>query len=472
MTILATIVLLGVLILVHELGHFWAAKSVGIGVERFSIGLGPRIWGFERGGTEYVVSVIPLGGYVKMQGMDDEVMEHIEGGGSEDAKGRRPPARRDSRAPTRSRGASGAAREPRPSDFDAQPLLARAFVISAGVIMNMIFAFLLYTLVATAWGVQELASTRVMGVNEVTLPAGTEALARITPGAEISRVGGVEPDSWGDVQRAFLESPAGPITLVTESPAESFEIFVPDDGDERRALAAALLYWVDPVVGDLEPGGPAAGSSIERGDRITSVDGAPVQSWADITREVGARPGETVEIGLLRGETELTRIVELDDVKGEGDEERTGRLGIVTSQPETRTLSVGFGEAIAIGWARTYGVTVRILGFLRDLFTLDVSPRSIGSIGTIAVVAGERAAAGMPAYLEFMALFSINLAILNMLPIPILDGGHMVFLGIELVRGQKLSVKQRMRWSQVGLLFVILLMVWALGNDVLRFLGL
>ena len=447
MTILATIVLLGVLIFVHELGHFWAAKSVGIGVERFSIGLGPRLWGIERGGTEYVLSAIPLGGYVKMQGMEDEVMEHLEGGTAEP-------------------------REPRPADFDAQPLLARAFVISAGVIMNMLFAFLLYTMVAGAWGVRELATTRVMGVDEGALPEGTEALAEIPPGAEISRVGGVEPDSWGDIQRAFLESPAGHLTLATESPAGVFDIVVPDDEGERRALAAALWYWVDPVVGNLVPGGPAAGSSIELGDRIASVAGVPVQSWADMAREVGSRPGETVAIGLLRGETTLTRVVELADVEGEETGERTGQLGINPSQPETRTVSVGLGKAVSVGMAQTYGMTGRILGFLRDLFTFDVSPRSIGSIGTIAVVAGERAAEGMPAYLEFMALFSINLAILNMLPIPVLDGGHMVFLGIELVRGQKLSVKQRVRWSQVGLVFVILIMVWALGNDVLRFLGL
>ena len=448
MTILATIVLLGVLIFVHELGHFWAAKSVGVGVERFSIGLGPRIWGFERGGTEYVVSAIPLGGYVKMQGMEDEVMEHLEGGSGETP------------------------REPRPSDFDAQPLLARAFVISAGVVMNMIFAFFLFTLVAAAWGVREYATTRVMDVNESALPAGTEALAEIVPGAEVTRVGEVEPDSWGDIQRAFRDSPAGPLRLATESPSGTFEIMLPDDGDERRALEGALQYWVDPVVDNLTPGGPAASSSIERGDRITSVDGAPVESWADIIREVGSRPGETVEIGLLRRESALTRIVELDDEEGTGPGERVGRLGIVRSEPETRTISVGLVEAASLGWAWTYEFTSRILGFLRDLFTFNVSPRSVGSLGTIAVASGEAASEGLPAFLEFMAFFSINLAVLNMLPIPILDGGHMVFLGIELVRGRKLSVKQRVRWSQVGFVFVILIMVFALGNDMLRFLGL
>ena len=447
-SILATIVLLGVLIFVHELGHFWAAKSVGIGVERFSIGLGPRIWGYRRGETEYVLSAIPLGGYVKMQGMEDEVMEHLEGGGGETP------------------------RQPRASDFDAQPLLARAFVISAGVVMNMLFAFLLYTLVAAAWGVQELTTTRIMDVDESALPAGAEALAGIAPGAEISRVGGVVPDSWGDIHRALTESPAGPLRIATESPAAAFAIVLPDGEEERRALAASLRYWIDPVVGDMEPGGPAAGSSIERGDRITSVAGVPVHSWADMTREIGARPGETVKIGLLREDAALTRIVELGDVEADGTGERVGRLGIIQAQPDTRTVSVGFFEAVSLGIAQTVGVTRLILGFLRDLFTFDVSPRSVGSIGTIAVASGEAAAEGISAYLGFMALFSINLAILNMLPIPVLDGGHMVFLGVELVRGQKLTVKQRVRWSQLGLVVVILIMVWALGNDVLRFLGL
>ncbi|MDE2761842.1 MAG: RIP metalloprotease RseP [Gemmatimonadota bacterium] len=447
-SILATIVLLGVLIFVHELGHFWAAKSVGIGVERFSIGLGPRVWGYTRGETEYVISAIPLGGYVKMQGMEDEVMEHLEG----------------------EAGATG--RRSRVSDFDAQPLLARAFVISAGVVMNMFFAFLLYTFVAAAWGVHELTTTRVMEVDETSLPAGTEALADIAPGAEISRVGDVVPDSWGDIHRALTESPAGPLRVATESPAAVFAIVLPDDGEERRSLAAALQYWIDPVVDNLEPGGPAAGASMEPGDRITSVAGVPVESWAEMTREIGARPGETVEIGLLREDAALIRVVELDDVAADETGGRKGRLGIFPAVPDTRTISVGFFEAVSLGMAQTVEITRRILGFLKDLFTMDVSPRSVGSLGTIAVATGEAAAEGIPAYLAFMALFSINLAILNMLPIPVLDGGHMVFLAVELVRGRKLTVKQRVRWSQFGFVVVILIMVWALGNDLLRFLGL
>ena len=447
-SILATIVLLGVLIFVHELGHFWAAKSVGVGVERFSVGLGPRLWGFRRGETEYVLAAIPLGGYVKMQGMEDEIVEHLEGG------------------------AVAARRRPRGRDFDAQSLPARAFVISAGVVMNMFFAFLLYFLVAAAWGAQELVTTRVMEVDETNLPAGAEALAGIAPGAEIARVGHVVPDSWARIQRALVEAPPGPLQVVTASPTAVFEIVVPDEEDRRRALAASLRHWTDPVVGDLEPGGPAAASSIQRGDLITSVAGIPVRSWADMTREIGARPGRTVEVGLLREGSALTRIVELGTVRAAGTGERIGRLGVFQVPPETRNVSVGFSEAVALGIAQTVGMTRLILGFLGDLFTFDVSPRSVGSLGTIAMASGEAVAEGMPTYLRFMALFSINLAILNMLPIPILDGGHMLFLGIELLRGRKLTVKQRLRWSQVGYVVVLLIMVWALGNDVLRFLGL
>ena len=448
MTLLAVVVLLGVLIFVHELGHFWAAKSVGVAVERFSIGLGPRVWGFHRGNTEYVLSAIPLGGYVKMQGMEDEILEHLEGGAG------------------RSR------RKPGAGDFDARPVWARAVVISAGVIMNMLFAFFLYALVAAAWGIQETAVTRVMDVNESTLPPGTEALAEIVPGAEIVGIGAIRPNSWNEIQRAFVESAPGPLTVVTESPGGVFDVVVPADEEDRRALAGSLQYWSDPVVGNVQAGTPAAGAAIEQGDRITHVAGVPVDSWADMTRELGARPGERVEIGLLRGEANLTRIVVLDDVEGERAGERRGMLGILQPPPPLRTVSLGLGEAVSFGAARTTEVTTAILRFLRDLVTLNESPRSVGSIGTIWVFSGAAAEGGLSTFLGFMAFFSINLAILNMLPIPPLDGGHMVFLGIEFVRGEKLGVKQRVRWGQIGFYVIVGIMVWALGNDVLRFFGL
>ena len=442
MMLVATIVLLGVLIFVHELGHFWAAKAVGIGVERFSIGLGPRLWGYTRGETEYVLSAIPLGGYVKMQGMEDEVMEHLEGGA---AKGpRRPDAR----------------------DFDAKPLWARAFVISAGVVMNMIFAVMAYSAAAAFWGFDEVATTRVLAVADSTLPAGAEPLAEIASGATIVRIGDREPQSWNQVQRAFLEAPPGVATVVTESPAARLQVEIPEAAEDRRSLAASLVAWVEPRVGRVEPGSGAAEASIEAGDLVTSVAGVPVASWTEMVEEISARPGERVEIGVLRDGTELLRVAELATIEVDGEER--GRLGI--TQP-TVHVSVGLGEAAVIGVDETIFRTGLILRFLGDLVTLDVSPRDVGSIGTIAIVSGEAASQGLATFLRFMAFFSINLAVLNMLPIPVLDGGHMVFLAIELVRGEKLTVQQRIRWSQVGFVVLVAIMVWALGNDVLRLLG-
>ncbi len=444
--IIATIVLLGVLILVHELGHFWAAKAVGIRVERFSVGLGPRVWGIERDGTEYVLAAIPLGGYVKMQGMDDEVMEQIEGG------------------------SSGRPRRPRAGDFDGKPIWARAFVISAGVIMNMAFAFLLFTLVHAAWGRAEQATTRVAAVEESDLPAGAEALARIAAGSEIVRVGETPTGSWEALQRALLEAPPGPLAIETGSPSERVEIAVTEDRRERVALVNALAPWAEAVIGRVDPGSPAADALLESGDRIVGVAGAPVADWQAMVREVGARPGERVEIAVLRNDTRLVRAVVLETT-GSGEEAR-GRLGVYQAPfPEVR-IRLPPGQAVVAGWNETVGITLAILNFLGDLFTGDQSPRQVGSIGTIAVESGRAVQSGIDGFLRFMAMFSVNLAILNMLPIPVLDGGHMVFLGIELVRGERLSAKQRLRWSQVGLWVVLGIMVWALGNDLLRFLGL
>ncbi|NNM34067.1 MAG: RIP metalloprotease RseP [Gemmatimonadetes bacterium] len=448
MTILSTIVLLGVLIFVHELGHFWAAKAVGVGVERFSIGLGPRLWGFRRGETEYVIAAIPLGGYVKMQGMEDEVMERVEGGAAPDA-------------PT----------GPRAGDFDGKPLWARAFVISAGVIMNMVFAFGIYSLTAAVWGVQEEATTRVMAVQDDLLPPGTEALGDMVSGATIVQVGDERPETWRQITNGLIDAEPGPLSVVTSSPSARFEILMPASEEERIAVARALDYWVDPVIGMVTPGSAAERGGIEIGDTLLSVAGTPVVNWNDVTRELRARPDQEVQLRLQRDGSEIVRIVTLGSELSAETGVQEGRLGVIPSG-SFMTVSVGFGEALTIGWNQTAGWTLTIVDFVKDLFTFNVSPRSVGSIGTIAQASGQAAADGLATFLRFMAFFSINLAVLNLLPIPILDGGHLVFLAIELVRGQALSIEQRVRWSQVGLVIVVGIMVWALGNDILRALGL
>jgi regulator of sigma E protease len=451
MTILATVVVLGVLIFVHELGHFAAAKAVGVEVQRFSIGLGPRVTGFRRGETEYVLSAIPLGGYVKMGGMDDEVMERIEGG------------------------QVGHAREPSPRDFDAKPIWARTFVISAGVIMNMAFAFAAYTFVAFQWGIPQLASTRIGAVMAEALPPGTEALATVEPGSRVVRMDGAPAEHWGQVQMRLYEGPPGALAIELVEPSRTVQIEVPLEEPDRRALVGAVRPWIEAGVGAVNPGSPADRGGLEAGDRITAVSGDPVQNWWDFVGAIESRPGQRVDLSVVREGRELVRAVTLDAeevAQPDGTTSMVGKIGVYEPVSDVAYDRASVGDALAYGYRETVAVTGLILGFLRDLVTGNVSPRSLGSIVAIGEASGQAAAAGFNQFLRFMALFSINLAVLNLLPIPVLDGGHLVFLGIEAVRGGRgLTVEQRLAWSNVGFLIIVGIMLWALSNDFLRLFG-
>ncbi len=452
MTILATIVVLGVLIFVHELGHFLAAKSVGVEVQRFSIGLGPTIVGFQRGETEYVVSWIPLGGYVKMGGMGDEVMDRLEGG------------------------AVNEPRQPSPRDFDSKPIWARTFVISAGVIMNMAFAFAVYVAVNAVWGLAEIAEHRIARVEAQVLPEGTEMLAGLAEGARIVRVGERDVEHWGDIRDGLIEAPAGPLAVVTEEPSATVSIDLGMDPDVRVRLLGALRLWVEPEVGLINPGTPADKGGLEAGDRVLTANGVSITHWYDFVDVIESRPEMRTELALERGGRALTRYVTPDAVSQEdpitGETVLVGKVGIYPARTEFAYQSVSLARAVQLGWTETVGISGLILGFLRDLVTGGVSPRSVGSIVTIGAASGQAAQMGLETFLRFMALFSVNLAILNLLPIPILDGGHLVFLGIEAVRGKALSIEQRLRWSHVGFLVVMGIMLWALSNDILRLFGL
>ena len=458
--VLATIVVLGVLIFVHELGHFMAAKSVGIDVQRFSIGLGPTMFGFRRGETEYVISWVPLGGYVKMGGMDDEMMG-LEGAPGEEEREEREVADQP--------------RQPKPGDFDAKPIWARTLVISAGVIMNMLFAFVVYTGVNARWGLPELAEHRVGRVVPELLPPGAEALSELPSGARLVSIGGVQVNHAGDVRDGFLEAPAGTLAIVTDEPRMEVEIDLTSDPQERvRILQDGLLLWIDAEAGRLEPGDPAARSGMEAGDRMLVADGVSITNWWDFVDVVEAHPDIPMEVTLEREGRSLTLSVTPEATQEEdpvtGETVTVGRVGIGPAG-EFVYGDVSLTEAVQPGYAETVGRTGLILDFLGGLDTGRESPRQVGSILTIGSIAGQAAGLGIETFLRFMALLSVNLAVLNLLPIPILDGGHLVFLGIEAVRGKALSLQQRLKWSQLGFVILMGIMIWALSNDVLRLWG-
>jgi regulator of sigma E protease len=443
LTLVAFLVVIGVLIFVHELGHLLAAKAVDIQVPTFSIGFGPRVVGFRLGETEYVISALPLGGYVRMAGMEDT--SALEGG--EDGE-----------------------HVPSPRDFDAKPLWARAMVISAGVIMNFLFAIVVLAGVAFFYGEPVNPTTRVAIAGE---PTGEAApLAQIPLGAELLAVGDRPVETWNDVAEALSTAPAGPITL-SFSEAPPVTLALPASDSARRAVLQPLQPFTEPVIGEVTSGSPAQRAGMQTGDRILSVDGEPVRTWSQFVEIVRGRPGQQLEMLVDRAGQQVT----LSPVAGserelnvEMERVEIGRLG-VAPQHQIEFRHMGLGEAASYGWTTTVTTSVMIVGLVGDLFTGQASPRSLGGPLAIGQLSGQAARYGVERFFQWMALLSINLAVLNLLPIPVLDGGQLLFIGVEAIRGRPLSIEQRLRLSHVGLIIVVGIMVWAITNDFLRFFG-
>jgi regulator of sigma E protease len=440
LTILSTLIALSILILIHEFGHFFAAKSVGIAAPRFSLGLGPRVWGFRRGETEYVLSAIPLGGYVKMAGMeDDEAAEGLEGG----ADSADPPV-----DPERT--------------FDRKPLWARTWVISAGVLMNLLFAWVVNIAIAGGRGEPYTAETRLAPVSRIGGPAAQ--LERIPYGARVVSVGGRPVASGSEAVEALLAAPAGPILLGLED-QQPVTLDVPPRGPSRDTLVSGIRFVSEPVLGMVVPDAPAARAGLRAGDRILSVDGRPLPNWSEFERTVRASADRPLALEVRRGAETFTAEV---TPRGEREGDATvGKVGAL-DQPQIAFRSVGVVGAVEVGTRTTGRMVTLLVTTVRDLVTGRLSPTNLGGLLTIGEASGASAERGFWDYLFFLAFLSVNLAILNLLPIPILDGGHLMFLLVEAVRGRPLSMESRIRLSHVGLLIVIGLMLWANGNDLFR----
>jgi regulator of sigma E protease len=443
-SILATIIILGVLIFVHELGHFTTAKWANIEVPRFSIGLGPKMIGFTRGETEYVISWIPLGGYVRMAGMED--MEALEG----------------EHDPERARSAG--------RDFESKSLPVRALVISAGVIMNVLFAWFLYTVIALAWGVRSIPEPVVGNIAAERVPAEAAALLDIPVGARITAVNGQPVADFSDVYQ-FMAMARDTIRLEFVD-ASAVTVPVPTRDTERSDLILAVepRLVIPAVIAQVTGGSPAEAAGLRAGDRVVRAGGEPIDDWQDLVAVLQARPGVPVDLVVERAGREARVTVTPETTEDATADRPVGRIGIrVAELPRER---LGPIAAAGHGVEQVVRITRLILDFLAGLFTGRASPRDVGGPILIYQITDQVARVGIVAFLDFMALFSINLAILNLLPIPILDGGQLLFLAIEGIRGKALSVEQRVRLSQVGLVMIVLIMVWAIANDFLRLFGL
>ncbi len=440
------IVVLGVLIFVHELGHFLAAKSVGIAVHRFSLGLGPLTpLRFKRGETEYCVSWIPFGGYVKMAGLEEEGAAGSLEGPREEAD--IPPER----------------------TFDAKPLWARIYVISAGVLMNGLFAVLVYTYLAGVHGIPVDTSTIVGEVRAAELPMGAAPLTAVRPGDRIIRINGDTVRGWRDVMDRLLTTVETPIRLEVAGRSEPVLIDVPLREQENRGkLIQALLPWHEPVLGEVVAGWPAAEAGLRPGDRVLRVFGDTIPAWEVFHGRLQGSAGETLTVDVARGDSLLSVVVVPRAVRVAapgGQTREVGQIGIRQYRPVTRPGPLG---AVREGLRETGGAIGLVVFTLKGLVLGQLSPRDLGGPILIGQLAGEAARLGTVAFLNLLALISVNLAVLNLLPIPVLDGGHLLFLAIEGIRRRPLSVVVRQRLTAVGFWLLIAIMVFAIRNDLLR----
>jgi regulator of sigma E protease len=377
---LAPIVVLGLVVFVHELGHFLAAKIVGVYAPRFSLGWGKALWKWRpKGGeTEYVISALPIGGYVRMASRDDETMARIEGGtetapSEEEQKG--PDWDPDAMVPH--------GPHPVPADrwFESKPVLARVFILLAGVTMNAIQTIVVATGIYAGYG---------------------------------------------------------------------------------RQIVPAV---VDSVVA----GKPAERAGFVRGDSIVSVGATPVKHWTDFLLQVTAHPGETLKVGVVRGGTPVTLDVAVES-RTEGDPNtgapRTvGRIGM---GPVNRFIheGIGLGEASVLGWQTTWRMAGAVTGVLGGLFRGTVSVETLGGPIAIARTSVAAAKTGFEPLLTLIAFLSINLAVLNLLPVPILDGGQILMTIIESLRGKPLSIRTRENVMKVGVALILALFAVVMFNDI------
>jgi regulator of sigma E protease len=449
LTVLSLLVVLGVLIFVHELGHFLAAKWAGIYVHRFSVGMGAPVkaLSFKRGETEYAISWLPLGGYVRMASREEEATSTALEGGAEEL----PPV---------------------PADrmFEAKPVWKRFIVLIAGVTMNVLFAWLVFSGLAMKNGRAVNPVTTVGAVDSEFVPAGAEAIKQLRTGDRITAVNGKPVTSWTDVDDAFMASGDD----LSFSLADGRTITVPVHADEvesRLRLSAAVQPFTAAVAGRVIKGRPAERAGMQEGDTIVGVDGQPVQQWGDVLEVIEASPGRALQltVGRSDGRAELSVVPDSTEVVDTAGARRwVGKVGVEVFRGTRFEPYSSLFAALGAGAKQTLGASTTIVRTVRGMFSGRVSSKSVGGPIAIGQMAGETARLGVDAFLAFMALISVNLAVLNLLPIPVLDGGQLVFLLAEGALGRPLPLKLREKLTLLGLAAVATLMALAFWNDIRR----
>ncbi len=448
-TIASFIVALAILITVHEFGHFWVARRLGVKVLRFSVGFGRPLWKRigKVDGTEYVVAAIPLGGYVKM--LDE----------------REAPVAADelSRA------------------FNRQSLPVRSAIVVAGPLFNFLFAILAFWLIFVS-GDTGLKSL----VGEVTAGSRAEQ-SGFRSGDEILAIDGQATPSWESVIYSLLSRSLDEPSLairVRDEKGDERDLSMTTDGFQALSEDGMILQnlglsparvTLPPVFGEIIPGEPADQAGVLPGDRILSVDGIKMESWNQWVDYVRERPGQPLQMLVERNS--LPMEISLTTATKTAGDKSYGRVGAGVDVPEgtlERYQSVvryGPVEALSRSVGKTWDLSVLMLRMLGKMVTGEVSVKNLSGPLSIADIAGKSASHGLDYFIKFLAGVSVSLAVLNLLPIPVLDGGHLFFFLIEAVKGRPLSERFMEQGQKIGLLILLAIMSLAFYVDLNRFFG-
>ncbi|MCE2028391.1 RIP metalloprotease RseP [Sessilibacter corallicola] len=445
MTLFWFLVALGVLVTFHEFGHFYIARRCGVKVERFSIGFGkPLIRWYDKLGTEYAIAAIPLGGYVKML---DERQGPVEAAELSNA-------------------------------FTQKSVWARIAIVAAGPIANLILAIILF------WAVFLTPQTYLAPIIGDVTPSSVAESARLESGQEIISIDGEPTPTWEAVNHALVRrlGESGEIVFETKYSDSDLEyqsstylnewLKGASDPDPIAGVGIEIFRpQVEPVVGSVQENSPAFKAGIEIDDRFVALDGEPISDWNAFVEYVSTRPNELIRFTVERDGQLIDLDIEPEAVNDQG--KTIGRIGFspyAPSWPEgtVRKRSFSVGEAFVEGVVKTWETSGVVLLSLKKLIVGEISTKSLSGPLTIAKVAGDSAEAGFVYFLKMLGLLSVSLAIFNLLPIPVLDGGHLTYYIIEAIKGKPLSERVQAIGYRLGLFVVAGVMILAFYNDLVR----
>ena len=456
---------LGLMVFVHELGHFVAAKMNGVAVEVFSLGWGPRMIGFTRGGTTYQISWFPIGGYCKMRG---ELVPGIAGGAGEGGAASAQPVPREA--------------HPEGSFLAAAPW--RRIVIAAfGPLFNLLFAFVVFTMIWWVGFTVYSSDNRVVLATDYTLdkfptppPATT---AGLKTGDRVVAIDGAPVEKFRDILEKVSVAPGRKFTLTVEravngSPQTVTFAIAPELDRNTGAGRIGIYSWVDPVVDSVDPGSAMAIAGLRKGDRILSVDDRPVSNTMDLYQDLSAKP-QKISLAYARaGATEHVPLVLMYDEKG------APNLGIAWAYQKFRSPRMGLDGAVGHGLEETWTNTVLTVRGIGLLFKGINIRKAVAGPLKITQLIGEAATSGFQVGIVFglitffrlLALLSVVLLLMNLLPIPATDGGQIIIFIVEIVRGKPLRSRLIWRLQIIGFSVLLLIFVLVSFSDILSWVGL